>query len=116
MRQFRFDRTVRSEPPRTRVPSSLVPLGFVDHERDRAGLVIVDPSDGDKAVDVSLGTTRCVVGTSPSGLPMSTTTIPGRRCPIGARSVAVDDFGDVYFVPSAGSPTPVDQVGIPPKG
>jgi hypothetical protein len=79
----------------------------------KSGLRLVDPTGKQPEVNISLGQVECFNGgAAPDGSPLPTSP-PGASCPVQARAVAVDDLGNVFFVPSAGTPTPVEQIVLP---
>lgn len=78
----------------------------------KAGLRIIDPTGKTREVEMSLGKVACFNGgEAPDGSPLPTSP-PGKSCPVEARVLVVDDLGNVFFVPSAGTPAPVEQIVV----
>ena len=79
----------------------------------KSGLRLIDRTGNVPEVRLSLGQVDCFNGgAAPDGSPLPTSP-PGESCPVLARVLVVDDLGNVFFVPSAGTPTPVDQILLP---
>ncbi len=85
------------------------------------GLVVTDPNHADHPTTVGIATVPCgghfknasggLASAGQSSAPPETIP-PGTACPVGADAIAVDDRGNVYVVPTAGSPTTIMQVNI----
>jgi len=85
------------------------------------GLVVDDPNQADHQATFEIGTVPCgghfqnaSGGLASAGQSNKApeTIPPGTVCPVGADAIAVDGMGNVYVVPTAGSPTTILQVDI----